>query len=470
MIELRTYQSERMVAPLREALRAGHKSPLLVAPTGSGKTRCFAHIVHQMTRRGKRIIVLVHRDELIEQVSSALTDVDVKHGIIAAGGFYDRRHLAHVASVQTLVRRLDRVAIPDGVIIDEAHHCIASTSHGKVATFFRMKNPAMWTIGVTATPERLSGEGLGEMFDHMVIGPTVAELIEAGWLSRYRLFAPATVDLSGLHRRAGDFVRGEAAELMSKPKIVGDAVSHYARICNGAPGVAFCVSVEHAEKMAEQFRAYGYRALSVDGSMSKELRRSIIGDFKRGALNILTSCDLISEGLDVPGIHAVMLLRPTQSLAMFLQQVGRGLRPAPGKDAAIILDHVGNTERHGLPDVERQWTLEGRDARERREKDGEISNAVRQCLKCFAISPAAAWKCVDCGEPFPAKPRIVEQVEGELAEIAIQHARREAAREQSMAKDRESLIALAKMRGYKNPGYWAEKVLRGREQKGRVRA
>lgn len=468
MIELRDYQTERMVAPVREALIRGFRAPVLVAPTGSGKTRVFSFIVQEATQRGKRIVVLVHRDELVQQVSEALSDVDVKHGFIAAGAHYDRRYLAHVASVMTLVRRLDRVAVPDGVIADECHHAIASTSHGKCLAFWRKLNPKLWTIGVTATPERLSGEGLGEMFDTMIVGPTVRELMDAGWLSKYRLFAPETVDLSGLHTRAGDFVRGEVDELMSKPKIIGNVVSHYARICNGAPGVSFSPSVAHAEKVAEQFRAAGFRALSIDGTMAKEVRRGIIGDFRRGALNVLTSCDLISEGMDVPGIHAIMLLRPTQSLALSLQQIGRGLRPAPGKDAAIILDHVGNTARHGLPDADRMWTLEGRAARQAREQDGKLSDAVRQCLKCFAISPAAAAKCVDCGEPFPPKPRVVEEIDGELSEIAIAHARREAKIAQGLAKDEDSLIELAKMRGYRNPVYWAKHVMAGRRQRGRA--
>lgn len=466
-IVLRDYQVERMVNPVRQALVDGFRAPLLVAPTGSGKTRVFAHVVARMVERGKRIVVLVHRDELVQQVSEALTDVGVAHGIIAAGLHYDRRYHAHVASVATLYRRLDRVAVPDGVIADEAHHVIQATMHGKCLALWRRMNPKLWTIGVTATPERLSGEGLGEMFDTMILGPTCRELIEAGWLSKYRLFAPETVDVSGLHRRAGDFVRGEVDELMSKPQIIGNVVSHYARICNGAPGVAFCPSVAHAEKTAERFRAAGFRAVSIDGTMSREVRRGIVADLRRGALNVLTSCDLISEGFDVPGIHAIMLLRPTQSLTIHLQQIGRGLRLADGKEYAIILDHVGNTARHGLPDVDRQWSLEGRAAREAREKDGKISNAVRQCLECFAISPAAAAKCSSCGAAFPIKARKVDEVDGELAEIAVAHMKREAARAQGMAQNMDSLIALAKIRGYRNPFMWAQHVLNLRKKKGR---
>jgi superfamily II DNA or RNA helicase len=466
VIELRDYQRDRMVAPVRKALVDGFRAPLLVAPTGSGKTACFAFITARMVERKKRIVILVHRDELVQQVSDALTDLDVKHGFITAGMHYDRRYLAHVASVMTLVRRLERVAIPDGVITDECHHCIRETSHGKCLAFWRKLNPKLWTLGVTATPERLSGEGLGEMFDTMILGPTVRELIDAGWLSPYRLFAPETaIDMSALHTRAGDFVRGEMDELMGKPQIIGNVVSHYARLCNGAPGIAFCPSVGHAEKTAERFRAAGFRALSIDGTMAKEVRRGIVSDFRRGALNVLTSCDLVSEGFDIPGIHAVMALRPTQALGLWLQQVGRGLRPAPGKDAAIILDHVGNSARHGLPDTDREWSLAGRGAGK---KNGEPNNAVRQCLKCFAISAAAAVRCVACGELFPVQERKIDEVDGELSEIAVAHMKREAQIAQAMARDEPALIELAKMRGYRNPVYWARKVMEGRRQRGRA--
>lgn len=464
---LRPYQ-QQCIAGLRQSFARGHHSPLLVSPTGSGKTRMFAYLIARLAESGKRSAVLVHRDELVDQVSGALSDVDVRHGFVAAGRAYDKRLPAHVASVQTLVRRLDRAAAPDYVICDEAHHCIGASTWGRIVAEWRAVNPKLRLIGVTATPERLSGEGLGEVFDDMILGPTARELIDAGFLSPYRLFAPAQqLDLSGVSRRAGDFAKGELAAAVDKPAIIGDAVWHYRRTMNGAPAVVFCCSLAHAEHVVEQFRASGFRAAQVDGKMERGMRRALVQEFGRGALNVLVSVDVISEGFDVPGIVGAILLRPTQSLALYLQQVGRALRIAPGKDSAIILDHVGNTARHGMPDDEREWSLVGREE-SRRTKAGEA--ACRQCEKCFAVSPAAAAKCRECGEAFAVKPREIEQVDGTLSEVDVQAARRQAARDQAQAESLDALVELGRMRGYKNPRAWAEHVWSARARKRGVSA
>jgi DNA repair protein RadD len=435
-------------------------------PTGGGKTVCFSYLTERLLTANLRVALLAHREELLEQISGTLTQFNARHGVLGAGASYDRQLRAHVASVFTLARRLDRVEVPDYVIVDEAHHAIAGSTWGKVIAAWRAANPRLRIIGVTATPERLSGEGLGETFDTMVQGPTTAELIELGRLSPYRMFAPAQpVDLSGIGKRGGDFIRAASEAAIDKPKITGDAVAHYRKLCDGAPAVAFCVSVAHAEHVAEQFRAQGYRSTSIDGKMDKVMRRSLVQDFRRGAINVLTSCDLISEGFDLPGIVGAILLRPTHSLALYLQQVGRALRVAPGKDAALLLDHVGNSARHGMPDDPRAWSLLGRDESARKTKAGEA--ACRQCPQCFATSPAAAAKCRECGNVFPVQAREVEQVDGELAEIEVARMKREANRELGMSKTVEALVALGRMRGLKNPEGWALNVMRAREAKQR---
>lgn len=463
VIQLRPYQ-DQCIAGLRGAFSAGYRAPLLVSPVGSGKTVMFSYLAGRLLAAGKRSVIMAHREELLEQISSTLRAFDVRHGMIVAGERYDRRHGVHVASVQTLVRRLDRgIDPPDYVIADEAHHCIGGSSWGKVV--------AAWSsarlIGVTATPERLSGEGLGQVFDTMVMGPSVRELIDAGALSDYRLFAPRDrLDLSGVRRRGGDFARSEVEVAIDKPAIVGDAVAHYRRLCDGAPAVAFCVSIAHAQHVAESFRAQGYRAASIDGKMPREDRRAIIADFRSGALNVLASCDLISEGFDVPGIVAAILLRPTESLAMYLQQTGRALRTAPGKSQAVILDHVGNSlDRHGLPDDEREWSLEGRAAGGKRKKDSEA--LCRQCKSCFAISPAYAAICRECGSAFAVKARKLETRDGELGEVDPETVRRQQRREQGRAQTYDALVALGRMRGMRSPEGWARHVLQAREAKAR---
>jgi DNA repair protein RadD len=275
---------------------------------------------------------------------------------------------------------------------------------------------------VTATPQRLDGKGLGTAFDVIVEGPQVRDLIGAGHLSRFDYLAPPSrADLSGVSTRMGDFDRAEAARIMDQAVITGDAVEHYARHLNGRPAIAFCISVEHAEHVAEMFRSRGWRAASVDGSMEPERRRGLIADLGRGRLNVLTSCELISEGVDVPVVAGALLLRPTKSLSMFLQQIGRCLRLKPDGSAAVILDHVGNVERHGLPDAPRAWSLAGRDKRE-----GAPPN--RTCGLCFKVVPIGCTpECdmgSDCGlaaEGAGGRPEL-QQVDGELVRYSDPHA------------------------------------------------
>jgi superfamily II DNA or RNA helicase len=456
MITLRSYQGT-LVERTRANFILGKRNQLLVLPTGGGKTVCFSYMAGAAKSKGLTVWILAHRVELLEQISRTLRDFGIAHGMIAPGYLGDRRQQVQVASVFTLARRLDRYEKPDLIIVDEAHHAISKSTWGMVIK----ANPQAKLLGVTATPIRLSGEGLGDLFECMVQGPTVAELIEQGALSPYRLFAPAGVDLSGVHSKMGDFVRGELAEAMNKRSITGDAVSHYRKLADGKRAVAFCVSVEHAEHVAAQFREAGIPAASIDGGMDKVLRQSVLASFSAGDLRVLTSCDLISEGFDVPAIEVAILLRPTQSLGLYLQQVGRCLRVFPGKTEAIILDHAGNVKRHGLPDEDRIWTLEGK-AKKRKSKPTEVP--VKTCPKCFATVASAATDCA-CGHHFEPVERKIEHVDGELQEIDPAAARREARIEQGRAQTEQDLVAIGRARGMKRPELWARHVLRARHAK-----
>lgn len=455
MIELRDYQQE-LIARIRAAFHA-HRRVLLVSPTGSGKTVMFSYLGGRVSIRGKRVAIIVHRDELVDQVCRTLHLFGVPFGIIAGGYMADPRPAVQVASVFTLVRRMERLAGFDLLIVDEAHHAIGRSTWGAVIEHYR----DAYVLGVTATPERLSGEGLGETFETMVLGPTTRELIERGALSPYRLFAPSTIRTDDLHTKLGDFVKGELAARADDPKITGDAVAHYRRHLQGAPAVAFCVSVEHAQHVAERFKAAGYTATSIDGKMDKALRRQIVRDFAAGRINVLTSCDLISEGFDCPGMHGAILLRPTQSLALYLQQVGRALRPCERKDDAVVLDHAGNALRHGLPDDERTWTLEGR--RSKKKSADVYDPPVKICRKCFLTVTAPAAKCPHCGHPFPVEGRQVEEVDGELVEVDPKVLRAQRKREERNAQTYEELVALGYARGYRYPEKWATYVFEGRK-------
>jgi len=409
-------------------------------------------------------VILAHRKELLDQITATLDDFNVRSAQIAPGTVYDPRYPVHVASVMSVVRKLSQVQVPDYVIIDEAHHAIPGSTWNKTLDFWRKANSKLRIIGVTATPERLSGEGLDHTFDQMIMGPSVAKLIEDKFLAPYKMFAPPrAIDTSQLHHRAGDFARKEAEELMSQSFIMGDAIAHYKKHLNGAPCVGFCVSIAHAEAVAANYAANGFQAVHISGKTKKSERNEIIRDFSQGRINYLASCDLISEGLDVPGMMGCQNLRPTESLALCLQQWGRTLRYVKGK-TAIILDHVGNSSRHGLPDQDREWSLKGRD-KKKGETDGD-GLVVKQCKACGRMCAAACLECPECGEEFDVEIRSIKEIEGELEEIKEQE-KWQFRKSRFAAKDLDSLTAVGRLRGMKNPEGWAKHVLDARTNKRR---
>ena len=451
-MELRPYQVQA-VSNLRVAFRQGHHAALLVMPTGAGKTVVFTEIARSATKLGNSVFILVHRRELVNQASDKLTKAGVKHGIIAAG-FKPSKHRVQVASVQTLAKRLLTVpAEPDLIIIDEAHHAVAGSWDKILAKF-----PSARVVGVTATPSRLDGRGLGSHFSTLVSGPSVEQLTELGFLSQHKVFAPPVIaDLSNVKTRAGDYANDQLSQAMDRPTITGDAIGHYRRLADGLPAIAFCCSIAHATSVCEAFNAAGYRAKLVTGKMKIEERDEAISGLADGRTQVLCSVDVVSEGTDVPAVSAAILLRPTQSEALYLQQVGRILRPQPGK-VAIVLDHVGSTLKHGFVDDVRKWSLESKPRR----KKFEGVPSVRQCPMCFAaFKPQPACPC--CGFEFPVKPkRQLTEREGELREMRRQDAieRREKRQEIGRARTLPELLALAKKKGYK-PG-WAYKIFYGR--------
>ena len=407
-VSLRPYQ-EQGVAEVRLQYMQGRKSVLFVLPTGGGKTVCFCYIAEQAARKGNRICILVHRDELVDQTSRSLGDIGVRHGVIAANRSMDLSCAVQVASVWTLARRLHRIP-PDFfqlIIVDEAHHAVAG-SWAKVVEHYS----AARVLGVTATPERLDGKGLIDHFDDLVIGPDTAWLTANGFLAPAKVYAPpGALDTSKLRSRMGDFRMDDAERQLQEGGIMGDAVTHYQRHIFPGTAIAFCCSVAHAEAVAEAFVAQGIRARSIDGTMDKAERRRLIQALGTGEVQVLTSCMIISEGTDVPSVTGAILLRPTQSLSLYLQMVGRCLRPAPGKRHAIINDHVGNSLRHGLPTDPREWSLKGR-----AKKAKDAAAPVKVCPGCFAAIPSAARECPECGHEFEAEKREFTTIEGDLVE------------------------------------------------------
>jgi superfamily II DNA or RNA helicase len=439
---------ERLSQTYRRAARV-----VYVLPTGGGKTFVFSDITRRVVARGGRVLILVHRQELLQQASASLSRLGVAHGLIQAGRPMDIRQLVQVASVQTLVRRLDE--FPSDafrlVIIDEAHHAVAGT-WARVLEHF---SPAR-LLGVTATPIRGDGRGLGEVFEAMVLGPSAAELTEMGHLARARVFAPPIgFSAKGLRTRMGDFDQEEAGQRLMVTKVMGSAVGHYQQHLRGGTAVAFCCSIRHAEATAEAFRAAGVRAASIDGTTPN--RGELLRDLGTGALQVLTSCDLIGEGINVPSVSGCILLRPTQSEGLHLQMIGRCLRPAEGKDAAVVLDHVGNVARLGHHLEDREWTLNGV---RKRAREGGPAVPVRECPVCYAAMAGGVPICEECGHVFVLRTAIVQTVEGQLQEVLMQ--RQERKREQASARSFDDLVEVGRRRGMQNPHGWARHVMTAR--------
>lgn len=463
MITLRPKQTA-LLQRIRDTYAAGFKSPAVVAPCGFGKTVLFSAMAESAEKRGKRVLIICHRVELVDQIVSTLSEFGVTPEIIAAG--YQRsagRHRASnrtiaVASVQTLTRRLDSYAAPTLIIVDECHHAVSQTWSAILRHYHEAK-----ILGVTASPIRTDGRGLGSMFDTLIVGPSVKELTDDGLLAPARVFAPPTVDTSGLHVRAGDFKPEESDALMNRPSVTGDALSHYRQHANGLPALVFCTSVAHAHQVAERFRSERIDALALDGGTDKEIRRMAVRDFREGKIRVITQCEIATEGWDLPGVHCGIFLRPTQSLGMWIQMSGRCSRLAPGKTHAILLDHAGNSQRLGLPSDDREWTLTG-DTERRKKKSPP---GIRVCARCFAASPARALICVECGTAFPVKPREVDEREGELKEITAEDIARKRERMERgwKATSLAQLQDIERIKKYK-PG-WAQHIFNARMGKQR---
>lgn len=444
MLQLRPYQSA-LIAQVRATLKQGVRRVLLQAPTGAGKTALTAHMLAGAAARGRKAWFVVHRRELLAQaVETFVTAADLHVGIVAAGYPSDASAPVQVCSVGSLRKRLAKVRPPDLIVLDEAHHCPAATWSTIMAAL-----PNAVQIGLTATPSRMDGRGLRPYFDALLTGPSTADLIAAGWLAPYRYYAPASFDASALHKVAGDYNKREVSDTMQRSTVVGDAVGTYLRHAEQGQALVFAWSLEASRALADAFVMAGVSAQHVDGETPTGERAEAMRRFRAGELRAICNVELFGEGLDVPAVDAVFLLRPTASLGLYLQQCGRGLRPAAGKTAVRIFDHVGNYTRHGLPDDARTWTLDGID-RDTTKREA----ALKRCVQCFAVATASAKQCPACGAAYPVKARKVVEIAGELQETELSALR---AQVSTLAKDCRTLAdwqALGRQMGYAAGWAW----------------
>ncbi|KYK44569.1 hypothetical protein A1D31_14325 [Bradyrhizobium liaoningense] len=455
---------EDVRAQLRVALRT-YLSVLVFAPTGFGKTVLAAKLIELLFQAKKRVIFCVHRVDLITQTAKTFERCGIPFSYIAAGYHYNPHHRVYIASIATLKNRLGKIPA-DYIMVDEAHLSAAS-GWAKVAHHY--KETGTRAIGLTGSPERLDGKPLGDVWDTMVMGPSVRWLIEQGHLSRYRAFSPAGVDLTGVRSRGGEYVASEIDDLMSGKAVLAGAVKHWRRYAAGMRTIAFAPSILRAEQLAWEFRERGITAVALDGNTPQNDRKQAFIGFADRQIDLIVNCQLFCEGFDLSAqvdrdvtIEAMLDYSPTQSLARDLQKKGRALRKK--NKPAVLLDLVGGFSRHGFPDDDREWSLEGRAKNLR-----EVENLT--CSRCFATH-APAKCCPECGFVYPVKARdslgvgrVLDEVEGELEEIDVAALRRERLREQSSAETLDDLVKLAMARGYKSPEKWAGHVWTARQAK-----
>lgn len=400
---LRDYQVN-LINSVRQSYKNGRKAPCIVLPCGGGKSVIVAEIAKRTTQKGNRVLFLVHRKELCDQIFSTFKSWGV-----------DMR-LCTVGMVQTISRRILKTRPPALIITDENHHSKAS-SYRKIYDAF----PDAKRVGVTATPVRLDGSGLADVNDELIVGVTAKWLIQHHYLAPYDYYAPSMVDLTDVKTSKGDYDSKSAEKVMLKKAVFGDVIENYRRLAHGRQAICYCTTIKHSLAMEAAFNAAGIDARHIDGETPKAQRDRIIEMFRSGQIDILCNVDLISEGFDVPDCECAILLRPTKSLTLYIQQSMRCMRYKPQK-RAIIIDHVGNYARFGLPDDDREWKLDTEKKAKRTSSVPEIN--IKTCPNCFKVflpkdeNGVRYTACPYCGEPLPkTRQDEIESAQATLKKI-----------------------------------------------------
>lgn len=415
---LRPFQV-KAVEDVEAAIGAGKRRLLLVAPTGSGKTVMLAELVRRAVDRGQRAIVLAHRRELVGQASRKLHNAGLDHGIIAPEFPARPGEPVQVASIPTLHARAIRsnlLQLPPAnlLVVDEAHHSTAQTWRRIIEAY-----PHAAVIGPTATPCRTDGRGLGGLFETMVECPPVEELISLGYLVPTLVYAPALPDLEGVRTIGGDYNEKQLAQRMDQQQLVGDVVTNWHRLAQGRRTIVFATSIGHSAHLADEFSRSGVAAAHLDGGTPIAERDVIMARLATGALDVVVNCGVIGEGVDVPDVGCIVLARPTKSIVLYRQMIGRGLRPAPGKTNCLVIDHAGATFEHGFIDEPMVWTLAPDRRAERPRKtarDAGQAPKLTTCPECLATRWAHKH-CTACGWRPRAWKQAIDFVDGDLGEV-----------------------------------------------------
>ena len=447
-LQLRDYQRDA-INKLDSAIAAGRRAPLLVLPTGAGKTVIAAAIMDNAVAAGKRVLFLAPRRELVYQASAKLSHQ--RHGLILAG-VKNRINLyapVQIASVDTLQSRKDRIQLPDFdiILVDEAHLFV---------TDLRKKLLERWPnalrIGLTATPTRKDGKALGVLFDSLIVPIDTADLTRVGFLVPAQYFSISKPDLARISIVAGDYNAAELEGVMNTPKLVGDVVEHWLAHGGNRRTVVFATSIGHSAALNQAFLRAGVASEHVDATTPSIDREAIFARFRTGHTQVLCNCQLASYGFDLPELSCIVLARPTRSIMLFLQMVGRGLRPAAGKRDCLVFDHSGCVHEHGFAADPREWTLEGRRALVSVRRGGGAQrkeDTIIDCPEC-SCTFTGSRKCPSCGYLIPAVPHEVETLNGQLVQIGSSPPAIEVDRRKFFAE----LLDIAREKNYR-PG-WAD--------------
>jgi len=397
MFQLRSYQQEAVVAA-RKSAETGHKCIVVQSPPRTGKTVIMADIARSATKQCNRVLFMVHRSEILEQARATFK----------ADGVDMTR--CKMGMVQTLTRHVDDLLPPKIIIVDEAHHALAA-SYRRILDRF----PNALKLLFTATPWRMDGKGLNTIADDIILGKPISWLTENGFLAPVDYYAPSGIDVSQLKtKRNGEFDEKSIEQAM-KPKIYGDAVHHYQRLAPGKQAIAYAYNVASSQRLADAFNAAGISARAVSGKTKKDERKKIVADYRAGKIQVVTNAELFTEGLDLPNVDCVIMLRPTQSLSLYLQFAMRSMNPR-GDKRAVIIDHVNNVERFGLPTVDREWTIAGRD-KHSKSSNGVPIKSVTVCPECFATFYRHGDECPFCGATLTEDIQIDVDPNAELKKV-----------------------------------------------------
>ena len=406
MYQLRDYQEE-LIQKVRTSMSKGNKSIIVQSPPRTGKTVTMAEIARLTTRKGNRCLFLVHRKEIINQ---AMNTFEIQKCDM---------NLVDFMMIQTAYRRVERLPHYDVIFVDEAHHALAKTYQTVLTAY-----PNAIQLLFTATPIRTGKKQLDMIADDIVLGKSIQQLTDEGNLAPFKYYSIDYVDKLKLKKSStGDYTADSMEESMSR-KIYGDVVKHYRKYANGMQAVLYCYSIESAKEFADIFNNEGISAVEVDGTTPDNERDEYVEQFRNGEIKIMTNVNLFTEGIDLPNVDCVIMVRPTASLSLYLQFAMRCLNPREGKEA-VIIDHVGNWQRFGLPNEDRNWRdsiISGEEGtkKKRNKEDDEIK--ARQCPTCTQVIPVSDIidnRCPYCGSSL-SEEKETEFEEVDLIEIESQ--------------------------------------------------